>query len=50
MADGAVRFFNQNINTGNISAQDPRVPTGTSHYGVWGALGSIAGSETVGDF
>jgi prepilin-type N-terminal cleavage/methylation domain-containing protein/prepilin-type processing-associated H-X9-DG protein len=48
MADGAVRFFNQNINTGNLSA--PQATAGNSPYGVWGALGSISGKETPGDF
>jgi prepilin-type N-terminal cleavage/methylation domain-containing protein/prepilin-type processing-associated H-X9-DG protein len=50
LADGAVRFVSENIDTGNLSAQDPRSVTGRSPYGVWGALGSIAGGEPVGEF
>jgi prepilin-type N-terminal cleavage/methylation domain-containing protein/prepilin-type processing-associated H-X9-DG protein len=51
MADGAVRFISENINTGNLSAADPTT-TGQaeSPYGIWGALGTRAGKETVGDF
>jgi prepilin-type N-terminal cleavage/methylation domain-containing protein len=42
--DGSVRFFSDNINTGNLGvAQGFDAP---SQYGVWGALGSIAGGET----
>jgi prepilin-type N-terminal cleavage/methylation domain-containing protein/prepilin-type processing-associated H-X9-DG protein len=44
MADGAVRFVSENIDAGNYGA--PPTPT----YGVWGALGTVAGGETVGDF
>jgi prepilin-type N-terminal cleavage/methylation domain-containing protein len=48
LADGSVRFINQNINTGDLSR--PQVIAGNSPYGVWGALGSVSGKETVGDF
>jgi len=48
MADGAVRFISENIDCGDLSRTD--VKTGPSPYGVWGALGSIAGGETVGEF
>jgi len=47
-ADGSVRFVNQNINTGNLAAQ--QVTAGPSPYGVWGALGSISGREPASDF
>jgi prepilin-type N-terminal cleavage/methylation domain-containing protein/prepilin-type processing-associated H-X9-DG protein len=50
MADGAVRFISENIDTGNIAAPDVTVHGGPSPYGVWGALGSIAGNETIGEF
>jgi prepilin-type N-terminal cleavage/methylation domain-containing protein/prepilin-type processing-associated H-X9-DG protein len=50
MADGAVRFISENINTGNLALPDARTLGGRSPYGVWGALGSIAGGESVGDF
>ncbi|WP_231754314.1 DUF1559 domain-containing protein [Caulifigura coniformis] len=50
LGDGAVRFVSENIDAGNLSSQDLRVVTGRSPYGVWGALGSISGSETTGEF
>lgn len=45
MLDGAVRFFTNNINTGNLGV--PQARDGASNYGVWGALGSIAGGDTA---
>lgn len=48
LADGSVRFINQNINTGNLAS--PQVISGNSPYGVWGALGSISGKEAGGEF
>ncbi len=48
MADGAVRFVSQTIDTGNLAA--PPVNSGFSPYGVWGGLGSKNGGETVGEF
>jgi prepilin-type N-terminal cleavage/methylation domain-containing protein/prepilin-type processing-associated H-X9-DG protein len=48
LADGSVRFINQNINCGNTAS--PPVDRGKSPYGVWGALGSTGGREAVGDF
>jgi prepilin-type N-terminal cleavage/methylation domain-containing protein/prepilin-type processing-associated H-X9-DG protein len=50
MADGAVRYISENIDTGDLSQPDLRTVTGRSPYGVWGALGSISGGETVGEF
>lgn len=51
MADGAVRFISENISTGN---QATALPTGSgsgaSPYGIWGALGTRSGSETIGEF
>lgn len=50
MVDGAVKFISDNIDSGNLSAVNP--PTngsGLSPYGIWGALGSKSGNETVGD-
>ena len=47
MCDGAVRFVSENINTGNLAAAP--VTTGQSPYGVWGAMGSIAGGESYAD-
>ncbi len=48
MGDGAVRFVSENIDTGNLSAA--QVTSGNSPYGIWGALGSMMGGETVGEF
>jgi prepilin-type processing-associated H-X9-DG protein len=50
MADGAVRFISENINTGTLSAPSPDTTGGQSPYGVWGALGSKSGGEVVGEF
>lgn len=51
MADGAVRFISENINTGNLGAASPQQNgSGLSPYGVWGALGSKSGGESVSDF
>jgi hypothetical protein len=58
MGDGAVRFVNNSINTGNSTCPPPDSRTGTpcggawygpSPYGIWGALGSIAGSDIVAE-
>ncbi len=46
LADGAVRFLTDSIDTGNLAASEPS--SGPSPYGVWGALGSAAGGESVG--
>jgi len=48
MADGAVRFISENINTGSLSSAE--VTTGPSPYGVWGALGTKDGAETIGEY
>ncbi len=48
MGDGAVRFISESINTGNLTAEP--VVTGPSPYGIWGALGSVSGGETIGEF
>jgi len=51
MADGAVRFISENISTGNAAATLPANNiTSQSPYGIWGALGTRAGGETVSDF
>ncbi len=42
MTDGAVRFVSDSVDTG------PLTPTGG--YGVWGALGTRAGGEVVGEW
>ncbi|TVP98027.1 MAG: DUF1559 domain-containing protein [Planctomycetaceae bacterium] len=47
--DGSARFISESIDTGNLALPSPDT-TGTvlSPYGVWGALGSIAGNEVIG--
>lgn len=51
MGDGSVRFISQNIDSGNQSATPPaNNGNGASPYGIWGALGTRAGGETVSDF
>lgn len=47
MADGAVRFISETINTGNLAA--PSVYAGASPYGVWGAMGTKKGGEAISD-
>jgi prepilin-type N-terminal cleavage/methylation domain-containing protein/prepilin-type processing-associated H-X9-DG protein len=50
MCDGSTRFINENINTGNLAAVAPAANAQTpSPYGVWGALGSKAGRETMSE-
>ena len=46
MADGSVHFFSETIDTGDLTARE--VTDGPSNYGVWGALGTIAGEELEG--
>ncbi len=46
MADGSVRFVSDTIDTGNLSATSTQC-TGKSPYGVWGAMGTPQGGETV---
>ena len=48
MADGSVRFISDNIDTGDLSLPERR--SGPSPYGVWGALGSKAGTEVFQNF
>ncbi|MEO2036770.1 MAG: DUF1559 domain-containing protein [Planctomycetaceae bacterium] len=50
LGDGSVRFISENIDSGNKSASDPGGNAGDSPYGVWGALGTKNGGETVGEF
>ena len=51
LADGAVRFFSETIDTGDLTATEPALTgNGESPYGVWGALGSRSGGEALGAF
>lgn len=45
LMDGSVRFISDSIDTGNTAAAP--VTSGPSPYGVWGAMGSISGGETI---
>ena len=46
MADGSVRFVSDTIDTGNLGMPEAGISgVKASPYGVWGALGSINGSE-----
>lgn len=45
MGDASVKFIPETINTGDLT--QPQPSSGRSPYGVWGALGSINGGETV---
>jgi prepilin-type processing-associated H-X9-DG protein len=46
-ADGSVHFIMETINSGEINNTTTPENSGTSPFGVWGALGSINGGETV---
>jgi hypothetical protein len=45
--DGAVRFVPDTVDTGRATTGGGFVYEGPSNFGVWGALGSINGDETV---
>lgn len=47
MCDGAVTMISDSIDTGNLAVTMNRGITGASPYGVWGALGSKDGGESV---
>ncbi len=51
LADGAVRFVSDNIDSGNLAAA-PKFANGSgpSPYGVWGALGTKSGGEVIGEY
>ena len=44
MADGSVRFVSNSIDCANFGVPDA---AGNRNYGVWGAMGTIAGGEAV---
>ena len=51
LADGATRFVDENINTGNLSSPEAdNLGQRRSPYGVWGALGSMDGTEPPEQF
>ena len=45
MMDGSVRFVSDTIDTGNLNAY--QATSGKSPYGVWGAMGTPQGGETI---
>jgi prepilin-type N-terminal cleavage/methylation domain-containing protein/prepilin-type processing-associated H-X9-DG protein len=45
LMDGSVRFVSDTVDTGNLNAY--QVTSGKSPYGVWGAMGTPQGGETV---
>lgn len=48
LADGSVRFISETIDTGTLGSTPPATNSSVaSPYGVWGALGSKAGGESV---
>lgn len=49
MCDGSVRFISETIDTGDLSKPQLLVSQTVlnSPYGIWGAMGSMAGGETV---
>lgn len=50
MGDGSVRFISNTINVGDLNASGMRAAmTGPSPYGVFGAMGTRNGGETVND-
>jgi prepilin-type processing-associated H-X9-DG protein len=48
MTDGSVLFVSESIDTGNVGVATAR--SAASPYGVWGALGTRGGGESVGKF
>lgn len=44
LADGTVRFIGNNIDAGNYGVGSP------ASFGIWGGLGTCAGSEIMGEF
>ena len=47
MFDGAVRFIPETIDFGGGTQGSGNPPTGPSRYGIWGALGSPNGGESL---
>ena len=47
LGDGSVRFISDTINSKTSGGVDYCVQSGTSPFGIWGALGSCNGGESV---
>ncbi|MCL2624968.1 MAG: DUF1559 domain-containing protein, partial [Planctomycetaceae bacterium] len=50
IADGSVQFVSDTINSGTLTDTTFPVSSGKSPFGVWGAMGSINGGESVNNF
>jgi prepilin-type processing-associated H-X9-DG protein len=48
LADGSVQFVSETIDAGSLTNTTTPVTSGTSPFGVWGAIGSINGDESKG--
>jgi prepilin-type N-terminal cleavage/methylation domain-containing protein len=48
--DGTVQFISDAIDTGDLTRGSPTSNGSPSPYGVWGALGSIDGGDSTGEF
>lgn len=49
MADGSTRFIADTIDAGSRGSEKTTVGAGESPYGVWGALGTRASGDVIGD-
>ena len=47
LGDGSVRFVSDTVNSGTLTDTTYPVLSGTSPFGVWGAMGSINGGEST---
>ena len=47
MADASTRFVSETIDCGNTSAAEVTSASGASPYGIWGAMGSRRGGESL---
>lgn len=48
LVDGSVRFVAETVDCGNLATTtDPNSSLGPSPFGVWGAMGSIQGGESI---
>ncbi|MFO7905846.1 MAG: DUF1559 domain-containing protein [Pirellulaceae bacterium] len=50
LGDGSVHFMSETIDAGDQNADAAGISSGPSPYGVWGALGTKSGSESISDF
>jgi prepilin-type processing-associated H-X9-DG protein len=44
--DGSVAFASDTVNTGDLSKLLPTAPGSRTNYGTWGAMGTVAGTES----